>query len=95
MKIEIVRVLIGTKDAVEEITGNDFSELDDVVGELFFKITNDTDVTADVYPDQGTVQIGSEQIELSDYLYFATVGEDVGGEIYPGVTKVGGIWFGF
>ncbi len=103
VKIEIARVLIGYKDAVEEITGKDFSELDDymdgwseidVVGELIFKVTNDTDVTADVYPDQGTVQIGSEQIELSEYLYFATVGEDVGGEIYPGVTKVGGMWFG-
>ena len=99
--IEIARVLVGYKTALPDWQ---WHELDDyiegwadieVVGELIQKVTNNTDKTVSVYPDQGSVQIGGEQIELSgDYMLYTTFGEDVGGEIFPGVTKIDGIWFG-
>lgn len=90
--IEIARLVVGYKENIPFDWGQSWEEVD-VVGEIIFKVTNNNGVTVDVYPDQGTVQIGSEQIELVDYL-LNTFGENVGGEIYPGVTKVGGIWFG-
>jgi len=97
--IEIARVLVGYKSSIpndwdalnEYIDG--WSEID-VVGELVFKITNNTDSTVTLYPDQGSVQIGGEQIELTEYMFTSTFGDDVGGDIFPGVTKIGGIWFG-
>ena len=98
--IEVVRIVIGYKSA---ITDQPFDELNDyvegwadidVVGEILFKVTNNSDKTASVYPDQGTLQIGSEQIELFENALFMSVGEDTSGDIFPGVTKIGGLWFG-
>lgn len=98
--IEIVRVVVGYKSAIPD---QPWSELNDlvqgwedieVVGELIFRVSNNTDETVSVYPDQGSVQIGNEQIELSDYMMFGSFGDDVGGDIHPGVTKIGGLWFG-
>jgi hypothetical protein len=97
--VEIVRVLVGYKSSMPSFdwdAGNDFitgwAETE-VVGELIFRLTNATERTVSIYPDQGTVQIGSEQIELFDY-FSAAFGEDVSGELFAGVVKVGGIWFG-
>ncbi len=98
--IEVVRVVVANKSAIPD---QPFDELNDyvegwaeinVVGEILFKVTNNSDRTANVYPDQGTLQIGAEQIELFDYALFMSVGEDTSGEIFPGVTKIGGLWFG-
>lgn len=97
--IEIARVLVGYKSSIP----NDWDELNeymdgwseiDVVGELVFKVTNNTDSTVTIFPDQGSVQIGGEQIELADFMFFTTFGDNVGGDIFPGVTKIGGMWFG-
>lgn len=90
--IEIARLVVGYKEHIPYDWGQKWDDID-VVGEIIFKVTNKNDVTVNVFPDQGTVQIGSEQIELVNYI-FNTFGESVGGEIYPGVTKIGGIWFG-
>ena len=61
---------------------------------MMFKVTNTSDLTLDVDPvSDGTVQIGREQIELGPF-YWYYVNEHVDGEIYPGVTKIGGVWFG-
>jgi hypothetical protein len=98
--IEIARVVVGYKTAVPD---QQWEKLNDyisgwaetpVVGELIFKITNNTSKTIRVYLNQGTVQIGSEQIELSEYMIGTTFGDALGGEIFPGVTKIGGMWFG-
>lgn len=100
LSIEVARIVVGEKSA---LTFEDWSKLDDlltgwadidVVGEIIFKVTNNSDKTIDVYLDQGSVQLGSEQVDLTDYMMYTTVGDDVGGEIYPGVTKIGGMWFG-
>lgn len=98
--VQIGRVLVGNKGDVEATTGNNFEQAGefadkDVVAELVFVITNNSDQTVDIYPDQGTVQVNSEQIELLDYAFSgASFGDDLGGEIFPGVTKIGGLWFG-
>jgi len=96
--IEIARVVIGTKESLPiDFDWHNFDDLapgwenTDVIGEIFFKITNNTNSTAIIYPNFGSVQIGSEQIELMDY---SALADDIQGEIYSGVTKIGVIWFG-
>nr|MBN1228850.1 hypothetical protein [Anaerolineae bacterium] len=97
--LEIARIVVGYKDAIGD---QDWDVLNDyiegwadveVVGELVFKVTNNSEKTVSLYPDQGTVQIGSEQIPLDEFMFYTTFGDDVGGEIFPGVTKIGGMWF--
>lgn len=94
--IEIARFVIADKAAIPEFNFSAITAFDDkpIVGEIVFKVTNTTSQVMSVFPDQGDVIVGSEQISLREYMFFATFGDDVGGEIYPGVTKIGGIWFG-
>jgi hypothetical protein len=98
--VEIARVLVGYKRTMPDQDWDMFNEWiegwadTEVVGELIFKVTNNSDVTASIHPDQGTVQIGGEQIELDEYMFYTEFGDEVGGDIFPGVTKIGGIWFG-
>lgn len=94
--LEIARILIAQKEAIDE----DFSRselFDDkpIVVEVILKIINNTDKTVTVYADQGKIAVNGEQIELFDYaLEGARFGDDLGGEILPGVTVIGGIWIG-
>jgi archaellum component FlaG (FlaF/FlaG flagellin family) len=96
IKIEIARFVLADKTTIPEMDFSLVSSFDDkpIVGEIVFRITNNTQQTLSVYPDQGTVIVGGEQIELSEYMMLATFGDSVGGDIFPGVTKIGGIWFG-
>lgn len=65
----------------------------DVVGELVFKITNNSDTNVVLCPiNDGTVQIGPEMIELCEFAW-ATFGHDLDGDLFPGVTKIGGVYF--
>lgn len=92
--IQIARVVVANKADVPQDFSRDPSFDDvEVVGELVFIITNNSDQTISVYPDQGTVQINSELIDLFDYL-FADFGDDISGDIPPGVQLIGGLWFG-
>ena len=93
--IEVSRIILADKSAVPDQDFSLFTTFDDkpVVGMLAFKVINNTQQIISVYPDQGRVIIGSEQIELIDYL-FGSFGDSIGGEIFPGVTKIGGLWFG-
>jgi len=96
LKVDIPRVLIGRKSAINQPL-HEYSILDDkdVVGEIIFRITNTTDKVLSVHPDQGTVVVGNEQIKLIDYAFAGLeVGEDFSGDIFPEVTVIGGIWFG-
>jgi hypothetical protein len=97
IEIELVRVLFGDKEYVEEETGSDFGsdfEQVDTLGEFVLRITNSTDKAVTVYPDQGTVVIGDEQIDLDQWWHRIGNMEDVSGDLQPGVTRVGGFWFG-
>ena len=94
--IEIARFVLADKSAIPDMDFSLVSSFDDkpIVAEIIFKVTNTTQQTLSVYPDQGTVVVGGEQIDLTEYMMLATFGDSVGGEIFPGVTKIGGIWFG-
>lgn len=93
--VEIARIVISEKNAAGQKFGN-YKIYDDKpnVGEIVFRITNKSDKILSIYPDQGTIVVGNEQIDLREYMISSTFGDDLGGEIYPGVTKIGGIWFG-
>lgn len=96
IKVEIARLVLADKTSIPDIDFSSVTVFDDkpIVAEIVFKVTNNSQQTLSVYPDQGTIVVGGEQIELTDYIMFATFGDSVGGEIFPGVTKIGGIWFG-
>jgi len=98
--IQIARVIIADKESVEEELNLDFDKAEifldkAVVAEILFKITNNSDQIVTLHPNQGTVIVGSEQIDLADYLMSGTsFGDNTGGDFYPGVTAIGGMWFG-
>ncbi len=94
LTIQIARVIVANKDAIPQDFSYDSSfDNVDVVGELIFVVTNNSDQTISVYPDQGSVQINSELVELFDF-FLAGFGDDISGDIPPGVTLYGGQWFG-
>lgn len=61
-----------------------------VLGAITVVVTNTTPSKINVHPGQGTVVIGSEQIELTGFMFF---GDNVGGTLLPGVTKDGTLLF--
>ena len=92
--VEIGRVLVANKDAISQDFSRDSSfDNVEVVGEIVWIVTNNSEETLNIYPDQGSVQINSELVDLFDY-FLASFGDDVSGEIPPGVTLIGGQWFG-
>lgn len=101
--IEIARIVVGYKDVIEELTGQDFSKANEltnwseieVVGELVFKVTNNAEVRADVSPEFGTVQINEEEIDFHDYYFWnLLIIGDMELRISPGETIIRGFWFG-
>ncbi len=97
--VEIARVLVGDKVAVGTEMGNNFNDCDafkstTVVVEIVFKVTNNTSQVISIYPDQGTVVIGNEQTDLVDFLFCGEFGDSFSGDIFPGVTAIGGMWLG-
>jgi hypothetical protein len=99
LKVEIARFVLADKTALDmDFTGNGLTTAYDdrpVVSEIIFKITNPTQQIITVYPDQGTVIAGAEQVDLLEFAMFGNFGDDFSGDIYPGVTVIGGIWLGF
>jgi hypothetical protein len=97
--VQISRVIFGNKESLEKYW-DDLRSLAPifqdkaVLGEIIFKITNNSDTIVTLHPNQGTVIVGSEQINLADYLGVSTFGENTGGDFFPGVTVIGGMWFG-
>lgn len=96
VRLEVARIDIARKDVLPEI-GFDkvekFKEYD-VVAEIIFRVTNTTDKTIVIYPDQAKVVVNNEQINLQDWAYTGAAFGTVSGEILPGVTTSGGLWFG-
>lgn len=58
------------------------------IGGISIQVENTTKKTANLYPDQGTVVVGTEQIDVD---LFSS--DSVGGEIFAGVVKEGLIMF--
>lgn len=58
------------------------------IGLLYVRVENKTNGKISVYPDQGTVVVGTEQVKVQ---LFSS--DRVGGEFFPGVIKEGAIPF--
>lgn len=56
--------------------------------QVYFEITNNSDMDFDTYPDQSTLVIEGQQIESEMFL-----SDSIGGEILSGVTKEGVVTF--
>ncbi len=100
VKVEIGRVLIAEKSAIDQDFSKDGKDttFDNrlILAEIIFIVSNNTDKVISIYPDQGKVIASGEQVDLVDFLWAGTnIGDNVSGEIYPGVTVIGGLWFGF
>lgn len=101
LRVEIARFVVADKLALTDFDftgGGRIKVFDDrpVVSEIIFKITNTTQEKINIYPDQGKVIAGGEQVDLLDFaIQGSTFGDDFSGEIFPGVTVIGGMWFGF
>lgn len=92
--VEIARVLIANKEAIEQDFSVDSSfDNVDIVAMLVFKVKNNSEQTVSIYPDQGNVQVNSELIDLIDF-FLAGFGDDISGDLPPGVELIGGQWFG-
>jgi hypothetical protein len=99
LRIEVSRVLVGSKEHIEAAFGNPFSEHPamadkETIGEILFEVSNTTDKVLTVRPRFGTVLIGDEQIALERFVTQRLTTEDkIDGEIFPGINMSGGIWF--
>ena len=91
--IQIGRILIAEKTAFnDEFLKEPYYQDKPVVAEIIFIVKNSSGQIMNVFPDQGYVTIGGEQVDL--YTTPSIIGDYVGGEILPGITKIGGFWFG-
>ena len=87
------------KEYVEQQTGRSFDGLGlawreaTVVGEFIFIVRNDSDQELNVYPDQGTVQIGERKIGLTWISWPLSELDDVSGKIPADAVRVGGFWY--
>ena len=81
------------EDASDELkdTISYFDSWDNVVimGGMEIEVTNTTQDKISVYPAQGTIVAGNEQVDIDLWL-----SEDVGGDLFEGVMKTGVVVFG-
>jgi hypothetical protein len=59
------------------------------IGQIEIRVENTTGQKISIYPDQGTIVAGSEQVKVE---LFLSAG-DVGGDYFPGVIQEGRILF--
>lgn len=96
IEIEIIRIGFFDKSFIEEEQGEKFSEEFDTVetvGEIIVGITNNSEQMISIYPGRGPVIVGDKQINPLDD-YYLRILEDITEDIYPGVKRIGGFWFG-
>ena len=99
LEIEVLRVFVSPlafqepefQEAIQRFSAFDGA---DVVSFIALRIRNNGEKTLNIYPDQGDMQINAEQIDLFSYALSSSLGDDLGGEIFPGAEKIGGFWFG-
>lgn len=95
MVVEVARICIGAKEKIPlDFSGSAFNGKP-VVVEFIFRISNPTEKSISVYVDQASIAVNDEQIDPMDYIITGNrFGDDLGGEMLPGVTKIGGFWTG-
>lgn len=100
VEIELVRVLCMARAAYQEEFDVPDDELESWLGdpktvcEFILKVQNKADGARNIYPDQGDVIIGDEQIDILGQSAPISNLEDISGEMQPGIMRIGGFWFG-
>jgi hypothetical protein len=97
VEIEITRIAIYTKaslskDDRELLNSHNGFYDKKTLCDLYFRVTNKSDKEMAVFPTQGLLRVGDEQVDLFTYSLFGT--GDLSGDILPGVTKSGHVKFG-
>jgi hypothetical protein len=99
VKVELVRAIIGNSEALkakfpdiaEDFDTEPFNKVN-VLMELMFRITNNTDIILGFDTEAGGFSfINEEQINLDDYLLPYAIG-NTDGRIFPGKFVKGGYW---
>ncbi len=96
--ITIGRVLIANKNLIPvDFTASRIYDDKPVVAEIIFIVENKTNGIVSVYPNQGKVMVGSEQVDMFNFsLDGGDIDESVyNGDILPGAKLIGGLWVGF
>ena len=97
VQIQIARIAIYDKSSMPKdqqkyLNGiNGFYDKSTIC-DLYFKITNSSDVVMSVYPTQGLLMANDEEVQLISYGLFSD--GISGGQIFPGATVNGVITFG-
>lgn len=76
------------KDLASDIKAFGIGDDSTVLGIVGLAITNTTDSKMTIYPSQGHIVIGNEQVDS-----LKNPGQSIDGDIFPGVTKTGAIIF--
>jgi len=99
--VEVARILIGEKTAIENGLGIDFSDipiLEDkiTVIKFIFRIVNNTDKVIKIYFDSTIASVNGEQIILDDYWLSndSWFGDELDTDILPGSILIGGLYTG-
>lgn len=93
--VQVGRVLIAKQGAFnDEFLKAPYYADKPVLVELIFVVKNNSGQTMSVFPEQALVAVGGEQVDLYEASLYGETGESVDGEILPGITKIGGVWFG-
>ncbi|MBN1485307.1 MAG: hypothetical protein JXA37_11360 [Chloroflexia bacterium] len=97
IEITLVRVLCGDaaywKETNPALDSDQFAN-SITVCEFVLEVVNNSDIVLTVYPDQGEVIIGDEQVEPWDFFASIDSLEDISDDYQPGVKRVGGFWLG-
>lgn len=84
-------VLRVTAVTFKDIAGSEWADLSSAwegiktVGLIEWELENTTDKKLRIFPNQGTVIVGTEQIDLTSFFIWEK--GDIGGDIYPGIKK--------
>jgi len=96
VKVEFARVLFTQRDALKpglDMDGEERFDGHEHIGEIIWRITNNTDQSIQWSYDDIDIRINDRQIDLYDWLFY-TFGTTPTDAIFPESTIIGGVWFG-
>jgi len=95
VQVELRQVAIASKQWLEGNGATFAGKYADVptIATIYFRVKNTRQDTINLYVNQATVVVNSEQIELAPYIIEGRAGDDLGGEFLPGVEAIGSISF--
>jgi len=94
--VTIDRIILMEKGKTSSFDTIDSFKKSKVLIGIILTVENKTNTKVMIYPNQGTVVVGSEQVNLRDFMFFNEMpnSEAISGTIFPGVKATGGFWLG-